>query len=583
MATMVLIETERATPASRGKDTALRDWVRALESTAPIAANPHRLLPGIIEQMAQTCGEAPALLSAGESLTYRELAARANVFARWALDQGLAKGETVCLMMPNRPEYLAIWLGLTRVGIVVALVNTNLRGVALAHCIDIVAPKHVIAAAEFAAEVRSALPLRAAAPKIWAHGDGSGGEFDRIDRAVERFAGRPLTGAECRDVTIADRALLIYTSGTTGLPKAVNVSHRRILQWSFWFAGLMNTGPDDRMYDCLPLYHSVGGVVATGAVLVRGGSVLIREKFSAQRFWDDVVDGDCTLLQYIGELARYLVNAPKNPRERAHRLRICCGNGLRADVWEKFQQRFAIPRILEFYAATEGNVSLYNVEGQVGAIGRVPLLPRPSLPAGAGEKRRHLRRTGARCRRLVHPLRHRRSRRSARPHPRRRRCLGRRLRGLHQRRGFRAENPARRVRTRRRLVPHRRPDAHGRLRLLLFRRSDRRYLPLEGRECVDHGSRRGDRGVSRHPRGKRLRRPRARHRRRRRHGGDCQRRRVGCCGIAQASRAPAAALCAPAVPAHHGPHRGDRHLQAHQERSEAPRLRSGGDRRSDFL
>ena len=121
MATMVLIETERATPASRGKDTALRDWVRALEATAPIAANPHRLLPGIIEQMAQTCGEAPALLSAGESLTYRELAARANVFARWALDQGLAKGETVCLMMPNRPEYLAIWLGLTRVGVVVAL------------------------------------------------------------------------------------------------------------------------------------------------------------------------------------------------------------------------------------------------------------------------------------------------------------------------------------------------------------------------------------------------------------------------------------------------------------------------------
>jgi len=372
MATMVLIETERATRAGRGKDTALRDWVRALEATAPIVANPHRLLPGIIEQMAQTSGEALALLSAGESLTYRELAARANVFARWALDQGLAKGETVCLMMPNRPEYLAIWLGLTRVGIVVALINTNLRGVALAHCIDIVAPKHVIAAAEFAAEVHSALPLRAAAPKIWAHGDGSSGEFDRIDRAVERFAGHPPTGAECRDVTIADRALLIYTSGTTGLSKAVNVSHRRILEWSLWFAGLMNAGPDDRMYDCLPLYHSVGGVVATGAVLVRGGSVLIREKFSAQRFWDDVVDGDCTLLQYIGELARYLVNAPKNPRERAHRLRICCGNGLRADVWEKFRQRFAVPRILEFYAATEGNVSLYNVEGQVGAIGRVP-------------------------------------------------------------------------------------------------------------------------------------------------------------------------------------------------------------------
>ncbi len=366
---MVLIDTERATPAS-GRETALRDWVRALEATAPIAANPRRLLACVIEELAQTRGDAPALLSDRENLTFHALAGRANAFARWALGQGLAKGETVCLMMPNRPEYLAIWLGLTRAGVVVSLINTNLRGPALAHCIDIVAPKHVIAAAEFSAEVRSAVPQLAGGPKIWAHGGGN--EFDRIDRAVERLSGHPLTAAECRDVTIAERALLIYTSGTTGLPKAVNVSHRRVLEWSLWFAGLMNTGPDDRMYDCLPMYHSVGGVVAIGAVLVRGGSVLIREKFSAHQFWDDIVDGDCTLLQYIGELARYLVNAPKNPRERGHRLRICCGNGLRADIWEKFQQRFAIPRILEFYAATEGNFSLYNVEGKVGAIGRVP-------------------------------------------------------------------------------------------------------------------------------------------------------------------------------------------------------------------
>ena len=91
------------------------------------------------------------------------------------------------------------------------------------------------------------------------------------------------------------------------------------------------------MYDCLPMYHSVGGVVATGALLVRGGSVLIRDKFSAQHFWDDVVDGGCTLFQYIGELCRYLVNAPDHPRSARIGCGMCCGNGLRADVWEKFQ------------------------------------------------------------------------------------------------------------------------------------------------------------------------------------------------------------------------------------------------------
>jgi fatty-acyl-CoA synthase len=369
---MTVIEAEPARPPRAGKGTALRDWVRALEATAPIVAHPQRLLCHVIEELAQTQGDAPALLGTGESLSYRALAARANRYARWALDQNLAKGETVCLMMPNRPEYLAVWLGLTSVGVVVALINTQLRGLSLAHCIDIVAPKHVIVAAEYSAAFRDAAAQLMSLPKIWTHGDDNAGECERIDSAVERFSGDTLTDAQRRPVTIADRALLIYTSGTTGLPKAANVSHRRLLQWSFWFAGLMNTSPDDRMYNCLPMFHSVGGVVATGAVLVRGGSVLVRDKFSAQHFWDDVVGSGCTLFQYIGELCRYLLSAAESPRERAHRLRIYCGNGLQADVWTKFQDRFAIPRILEFYAATEGNVSLYNVEGKIGAIGRIP-------------------------------------------------------------------------------------------------------------------------------------------------------------------------------------------------------------------
>ena len=155
-------------------------------------------------------------------------------------------------------------------------------------------------------------------------------DFPRIDRAIERQSGAPLSGAELRPVTIADLALHIYTSGTTGLPKAANISHQRLLTWSLWFGGMLDTRPSDRMYDCLPMYHSVGGIVAIGALLVNGGSVLIREKFSARQFWDDVTGFDCTLFQYIGELCRYLVHAPPHPRETQHRLRIACGNGLAA-------------------------------------------------------------------------------------------------------------------------------------------------------------------------------------------------------------------------------------------------------------
>ena len=186
-------------------------------------------------------------------------------------------------------------------------------------------------------------------------------------------------------MTIKDLALYIYTSGTTGLPKAAKINHYRIMQWSHWFAGMMDTRSSDRMYNCLPMYHSVGGVVATGAVLINGGSVVIREKFSARQFWDEIIDWDCTLFQYIGELCRYLVHTPFRPRETDHRIRLCCGNGLRPDVWNDFKSRFRIPQILEFYAATEGNVALYNVEGKPGAIGRIPPFLGHRFPVDIGK------------------------------------------------------------------------------------------------------------------------------------------------------------------------------------------------------
>src|SRR6185312_4503708 len=113
--------------------------------------------------------------------------------------------------------------------------------------------------------------------------------------------------------------------------------------------------------------------------LLNGGAVIVREKFSARAFWQDVAESGATIFQYIGELCRYLL--AQEGAIPAHRLRLACGNGLRADVWEAFQRRFAIPRILEFYAATEGNLSLYNADGKVGAIGKVPSFLAHRFPA----------------------------------------------------------------------------------------------------------------------------------------------------------------------------------------------------------
>lgn len=354
----------------KGDYVFLRGAMRALRMTTPIGENPSRVFPVVIDELADRFGDAPAILSDREEFSYCTLAERAHRYARWALAQNIAKGETVCLLMPNRPEYMAAWIGITSMGGVVALINTNLVGPSLAYCIDIVSPKHIIVASELANPFATAWPLLKSRPKIWSHGEA--GDFPRLDRLIEGLPGGPLAQSERAALTIEDHALYIYTSGTTGMPKAANVNHYRVMLASCAFAGVMDTKPSDRMYDCLPMYHTAGGVVATGAVLLNGGSVVVREKFSAHEFWSDVVRYDCTLFQYIGELCRYLAHSPPNPNETRHRLRLACGNGLRPDLWHEFKTRFRIPHILEFYGATEGNVNIFNFEGEEGAVGRVP-------------------------------------------------------------------------------------------------------------------------------------------------------------------------------------------------------------------
>src|SRR6516164_8956649 len=194
---------------------------RVLRLTRPIARNPKRIFPLLVDELAARHGDRPALTSKRESLSYRELAERSRRYARWAMAQGIGKGDVMALLMTNRPEFVAIWLGVIRSGGTVALLKTNLAGSALASCIDSVAPKHVIVAGELMDAWVSTDPLRKTAPLIWLHGEalspqaGEGREagLRRLDEAVGSFDGAPLSDAERPDITVEDKALFIFTSG----------------------------------------------------------------------------------------------------------------------------------------------------------------------------------------------------------------------------------------------------------------------------------------------------------------------------------------------------------------------------------
>jgi fatty-acyl-CoA synthase len=324
-----------------------------------------------LEAAVDTWRERRAITLGTRTISYGELDEIANRYAHWALEHGIRRGETVVLYAPNRIDYLAVWYGLSKVGVATALINNNLTGAQLVHCVEIAAAGHAIVDAETAPGLQAILEDLSRAPVIWTLGAAEG-ELRDLTTALKSCSQLRPDRSGRDGLTAKETALFIYTSGTTGLPKAAKVNHMRAQLYMRGFAGATGAKKDDRIYVTLPLYHATGGLCATGAALLNGGSLVLKQHFSASHFWSDVNAERCTMFVYIGELCRYLVNQPEQPGEQTHKIRLAFGNGLRPEIWETVRRRFHIPDILEFYGSTEGNVSLFNLDGQVGAIGRIP-------------------------------------------------------------------------------------------------------------------------------------------------------------------------------------------------------------------
>ena len=330
-----------------------------------------------IEASVDREGSKPAFVFEGRDLSYADFDRRANRIAHWALSQGLNPGDTVALMLENCPDYLATWFGLSKVGVVSALINTNLQGEGLTHCLSIVDSKAIVAGGEQAGRVDDVLAHLPDGIALWDFDGRKGHAFE------DALAAQPDTRppASVRDgLNGQSTALFVYTSGTTGLPKAARITQMRLRGMARFalFLGKVESG--DRVYNALPLYHSTGGLLGAGGALIFGATTILRRKFSASAFWDDVTDYRANKFVYIGEFCRYLLNADPHPKERAHQLVAGFGNGMRGEVWAPFVERFGVPHIHEFYGSTEGNVSFLNFDGTIGAIGRMPAWLEKRIP-----------------------------------------------------------------------------------------------------------------------------------------------------------------------------------------------------------
>ncbi|XP_005943338.1 very long-chain acyl-CoA synthetase [Haplochromis burtoni] len=317
-----------------------------------------------------------------ESYTYACTDKRSNKIAN-ALQShaGYKGGDTVALFMGNEPTFLFTWLALAKLGSPVALLNHNIRTKSLLHCFNCCKAKVLIAAAELKEAVEDVLPslIEQGVTVLLMSKNSDTPGIQSFSDEVEKASDDPIPRSFRSHITFKSPAVYIYTSGTTGLPKAAVVNQNRILTA---LAVLSSNGvvSSDVFYLNLPLYHTAGFVVGFIGTIETGSTIILKRKFSASQFWDDCRKHNVTVIQYIGEVMRYLCCAPKKDNDKDHKVRLAIGNGIRAEIWKEFLNRFGNIQIREFYASTEGNVGFLNYVGKIGAIGRVHFFHQKLFP-----------------------------------------------------------------------------------------------------------------------------------------------------------------------------------------------------------
>ncbi|XP_041791939.1 very long-chain acyl-CoA synthetase [Chelmon rostratus] len=339
------------------------------------------VLDRFLEQTAAS-PDKPFIVFENEGYTYSHADKRSNKTANALRSHpGYTAGDTVALFMGNEPAFMFTWLALAKLGSPVALLNHNIRTKSLLHCFNCCRAKVLIAASELKESVEDVLPSLieqgVTVLLMTEHCNTPGIESfsDKVDEAPDS----PLPRSLRSHITFKSPAVYIYTSGTTGLPKAAVVNQNRLLTA---LAVLSSNGvtPSDVVYLNLPLYHTAGFIIGFIGSIETGSTIILKRKFSASQFWDDCRRNSVTVVQYIGEVMRYLCSTPKRDNDKDHKVRLAIGNGVRAEIWREFLSRFGNIEVREFYASTEGNVGFVNYAGKIGAIGRVNFLHRKLFP-----------------------------------------------------------------------------------------------------------------------------------------------------------------------------------------------------------
>jgi fatty-acyl-CoA synthase len=318
----------------------------------------------LLAERARITPDRVALISVetGERLTYAQINDRANGAAAMLLDAGVAPGDRAGLFAQNSVDFIAVFFGALRAGIIVVPLSTR----ATAHELSIIAAD--------------------CGMKILFH-DGSAPDVDGVTLAKIDIipTTRPLVTA--RDPESI--GCLLYTSGTTGKPKGVMIPHRQLL-WN-GYSTITNWGlrEDDIAPIFTPLYHAGGVAVFLIPLFLAGGTIVLHRGFDAAEVWDTIERERCTIVLGVPTIWKMLLDAPQFATVDLRHVRwfISGGAPLPAFLIDAYQQRGVT--LKQGYGLTEVGVNCFTMtiedaRKKPGSIGRPMMFTDVRLVDDAG-------------------------------------------------------------------------------------------------------------------------------------------------------------------------------------------------------
>ncbi len=317
------------------------------------------VLPKVLKARAKKLGKKPFLqFGYNKPISFYKTNQLSNQIANGLLSVGVAKGDKVAVYMPNSDDYVIIWFGILKMGAVMVPINTGYKMDFLQYIIDSSDSKVLFIAEEYLDRMP---PIAERIPQlerviVWTRDGGEdfdrhGYDFKTMNSYAEFVEGQKASDPGV-EITFIDHARLMYTSGTTGRSKGVVRPCAADYSSAYNYVQIMDVGPNDVCFTCLPLFHSNAMVMTVYPALIMGAKAVIEEKYSASSFWKWMVDHGVTKFNIVGTISYFMWNTPPVPEEKQHKVKLVLGSPAPHDIIEEFMERFNI-RFMEGYGLTE--------------------------------------------------------------------------------------------------------------------------------------------------------------------------------------------------------------------------------------